>query len=48
MPAMRWPGTEQKNLYVPALSVTASVFEPPENVGVAPTFSPDEDSIVTL
>ncbi len=48
MPAWRWPGTEQKNLYVPGLSVTLSVFEPPLNVGVAPTFSPEDDSIVTL
>jgi hypothetical protein len=48
MPAWRWPGTEQKNLYVPGLRFTERLFEPPENVGVAPTFSPDDDSIVTL
>jgi hypothetical protein len=48
MPAWRWPGTEQKNLYVPGLRLTETLFEPPENVGVAPTFSPDDDSIVTL
>lgn len=48
MPAWRWPGTEQKNLYVPAFSFTERLFEPPANVGVAPTFSPDDDSIVTL
>jgi nitroreductase len=28
--------------------LTATVFEPPLNVGVAPTFSPEDDSIVTL
>jgi hypothetical protein len=48
MPAWRCPGTEQKNLYVPGLRFTDSAFEPPLNVGVAPTFSPDDDSIVTL
>jgi hypothetical protein len=48
MPAWRWPGTEQKNLYVPGLRLTETLFAPPENVGVAPTFSPDDDSIVTL
>ena len=48
MPAWRWPGTEQKNLYVPGLRLTETLFEPPENVGVAPTFSPEDDSIVTL
>jgi hypothetical protein len=48
MPAWRWPGTEQKNLYVPALRLTERLFEPPENVGVAPTFSPEDDSIVML
>jgi hypothetical protein len=48
MPAWRWPGTEQKNLYVPGLRFTETLFEPPENVGVAPTFAPDDDSIVTL
>jgi hypothetical protein len=35
-------------LYVPGLRLTERLFEPPENVGVAPTFSPDDDSIVTL
>jgi hypothetical protein len=35
-------------LYVPGLRLTARLFEPPENVGVAPAFSPDDDSIVTL
>ena len=33
-------------MYVPGLSVTVSVFEPPVKVGVAPTLEPDEDSIV--
>ena len=45
---MRCPGTEQKNLYVPALRLSDRLFVPPLNVGVAPTFSPDEDSTVTL
>ncbi len=35
-------------MYVPGLRFTETLFEPPENVGVAPTFSPDDDSIVTL
>jgi hypothetical protein len=35
-------------LYVPDFSVTDTDFAPPLNVGVAPTFSPEEDSIVTL
>ncbi len=48
IPAIRCPGTEQKNLYVPGLRFSDSVFEPPLNVGVAPTFWPEEDSIVTL
>ena len=48
MPAWRWPGTEQKNLYVPGLRLTERLFEPPANVGVAPTFAPEDDSIVTL
>src|SRR5438445_589106 len=48
IPAWRWPGTEQKNLYVPGLSVTDSVFAPPVKVGVAPSFEPEEDSIVRL
>jgi len=47
MPAWRWPGTEQKNLYVPAFSVTVSFFDPPVNVGVAPSDAPEEDSMVT-
>ncbi len=48
IPAIRCPGTEQKNLYVPGLRFSDSVFEPPLNVGVAPSFWPEEDSIVTL
>ena len=48
MPACRCPGTEQKNLYVPGFRLSESVFEPPENVGVAPTLWPEDDSIVTL
>jgi len=37
---MRCPGTLQKNVYVPGLSFTVSVFVPPLNVGVAPMVGP--------
>src|SRR5580693_6462082 len=45
---MRCPGTEQKNLYVPALRSSVNSFVPPWKVGVAPTILPAEDSIVML
>jgi hypothetical protein len=48
MPAWRWPGTEQKNLYVPAFSSTLSDFVPPVNVGVEPSTCFEADSIETL
>ena len=48
IPAMRCPGTEQKNLYVPALRSSVRSFVPPWKVGVAPTILPEEDSIVML
>src|SRR5579871_2017897 len=48
MPAWRWPGTEQKNLYVPAFSSRLSVFVPPWNVGVDPSTFPPDDSTETL
>ncbi len=35
-------------MYVPGFKLTETDFEPPLNVGVAPTFSPEDDSIVTL
>lgn len=40
MPPWRWPGTLQKNVYLPGLSVTVRVLAPPWNVGVAPTTAP--------
>jgi hypothetical protein len=40
IPAIRWPGTLQKNVYVPGFSVTDRVLLPPWNVGVAPTTEP--------
>jgi hypothetical protein len=40
IPAARCPGTVQKNVYVPGLRSTVSVFVPPWNVGVAPTVGP--------
>ncbi len=48
IPAWRCPGTEQKNLYVPGLRLSVNAFEPPLNVGVSPSFWPDDDSTVTL
>jgi hypothetical protein len=40
MPASRWPGTLQKNVYVPGLRLTLSVLTPPWKVGVAPSTAP--------
>src|SRR5437879_11911914 len=48
MPAARWPGTEQKNVYVPGFRVRLSDFDPPVKVGVAPSAWPLLDSIVRL
>lgn len=48
MPAILWPGTEQKNLYVPGFRFKDSVLLPPWKVGVAPTTEPEDDSTVTL
>jgi 3-phenylpropionate/trans-cinnamate dioxygenase ferredoxin reductase component len=40
IPAARWPGTVQKNVYLPGFSVTVSFLLPPWKVGVAPTSGP--------
>ena len=48
IPAIRCPGTEQKNVYVPGLSVSVSVLLPPLNVGVAPSSLPPAVVTVTL
>jgi hypothetical protein len=38
IPAWRWPGTEQKYVYLPRFSAALkTLVPPPENVGVLPT-----------
>ena len=41
IPAWRWPGTEQKYVYLPRFSAALrTLVPPPENVGVLPTVLP--------
>jgi hypothetical protein len=40
MPAAQWPGTVQKNVYLPRLSLRVSALVACRNVGVAPTTAP--------
>jgi len=40
IPAARWPGTLQKNVYVPGFRVKTRFFVPPWNVAVAPRTEP--------
>lgn len=40
IPAIRWPGTVQKYVYVPGFRFSVSVLTPPWKVGVAPRILP--------
>jgi len=46
MPPAAWPGTVQRNVYVPGFSVAVTDLVPPVKTGVAATFWPLGVSIV--
>ena len=48
MPAIAWPGTVHRNVYLPRLSVAVTVLVLPSNVGVAATVAPPALWIVKL